>query len=98
MMGTKMKRDNKNSTSIHRPWQRGLLASAVLAASVSVPQIASAEEDWLTKDWEVSGYIRQYLSWNLENPTLIGPDGEQRDDYRYDLSMARTVGDRKSVV
>ncbi|WP_228289140.1 DUF1302 family protein [Marinobacter salinisoli] len=76
-----------------------LLAAGIVAATMAgVPQTVSAsEEDWLTKDWEVSGYIREYLSWNLENPTLIGPgpnifDGEQRDDYRYDLSMARTVG------
>lgn len=91
-MGNNMNKDSQNITSIHHLGQRGLLASAVLAASVGMPQVASAEENWLTKDWEVSGYIRQYLSWNLEDPTLIGPDGEQRGDHRYDLSMVRSVG------
>jgi len=75
-----------------RPWKRGLLVAGVMAASLGAPQMVWAEqEDWITKDWEVSGYLREYLSWNLENPTLIGPDGEQRGDYRYDMSMARTV-------
>lgn len=93
MTGTNMKIENNKFAVVGRPWQRGLLAAGVLAASIGAPQSVWAnEEDWLTKDWEVSGYLRQYLSWNLENPTLIGPDGEQRDDYRYDLSMARTVG------
>ena len=70
-----------------------------MAASLVASQQAFAdEENWLTKDWEVNGYVRQYLGMNLENPVLIGPgpsgglDGEQKDDYKYDLSMVRTVG------
>lgn len=92
-----MKTEKKKIHVDSHPWKPALLAAGVMVASLGVPQTVLAEEDWLTKDWEVSGYIREYLSWNLENPTLIGPgpnvfDGEQRDDYRYDLSMARTVG------
>jgi len=87
-----MKTENNNIDVENRPRKRTLLAAGVMAASFGAPQTVLAEEDWLTKDWEVGGYVRQHLSWNLENPTLIGPDGEQRDDYKYDLSMARTIG------
>lgn len=91
-MGTNMKSDNKNRYFGGWPLKRGLLAAGVMAATVCTPQAVFADEgDWLTRDWEVNGYLRQYLSWNLENPTLIGPDGQQRDDYRYDFSMARSV-------
>jgi len=46
------------------------------------------------EDWEVSGWIRQYLSWNLEAPYLGNPGNnyEPEGDYRHRLSMARTVG------
>ncbi|MBD9482042.1 LysR family transcriptional regulator [Pseudomonas sp. PDM14] len=51
-------------------------------------------DDGFFDNWEASGYIRQYLSWNLDNPYVPDPDnnGERKGDYRYDLSMARTVG------
>jgi len=77
---------------------RRLPGLAVLIVSLVATSGAQADdENWLTKDWEISGYARQYLSWNLENPTLIGPgpsglDGSQEGDYRGDLSMVRTVG------
>lgn len=88
-----MKTENKRRHVDSRRPAPALLAAGVMAASLGAPQAVLAEEDWLTKDWEVGGYVRQYLSWNLENPTLIDPlTGEQKDDYRYDMSMARTVG------
>lgn len=78
--------------------KRLLLAGAIVTASMGISQYSFAEEqNWLLKDWEVNGYVRQYLGMNLENPTLIGPgpaffDGKQKDDYKYDLSMVRSVG------
>ncbi|WP_295719098.1 DUF1302 family protein [uncultured Halovibrio sp.] len=78
--------------------RRLLLAGAIAAASAGVTTPVYAEEpNWLLKDWEISGYLRQYVGMNLENPTLIGPgpaifDGTQEDDYKYDLSMLRSVG------
>ena len=48
------------------------LASAVmLAAGVHGPAMA---QDGFFDNWEVSGYARMHLSWNLENPYLM--DGE----------------------
>lgn len=69
-----------------------MIASAGLSGNVY-----AQGDNWLLKDWEVGGYLRQYIGMNLDNPTLIGPgpnifDGEQEGDYRYDLSMLRTVG------
>jgi len=80
--------------------RRLLLAGAIAAASAGVTTPVYAEEpNWLLKDWEISGYLRQYVGMNLENPTLIGPGpspnffaGEQEGDYKYDLSMLRSVG------
>ena len=90
-MKTNNMKTNKKKASPLRRRPRLFLATGILVSTLGA-QTATGAEDWLTKDWEVSGYLREYLSWNLENPTLIGPDGQQRDDYRYSLSMARTVG------
>ncbi|PKM14008.1 MAG: LysR family transcriptional regulator [Gammaproteobacteria bacterium HGW-Gammaproteobacteria-5] len=82
---------NKNNTKlrvINAP-----LASAILLAGMGLNGAVHAE-DGIFENWEASGYVRQYLSWNLENPYVPDPDnnGERKGDYRYDLSMARTVG------
>lgn len=76
---------------------RTSLACAVMAASLGAHDLARAEGGFF-EDWEVSGYIREHLSWNLENPYLMDtrdPNGlvgaERRGNYRYDLSMARTI-------
>src|SRR5690606_37607623 len=58
----------------------------------------TANAEGFLDGWEASGYIRQHMSWNLENPYLMDtedPNGlvgaRDKDDYRYDLSMARTT-------
>lgn len=72
------------------------LACAVMMAATA-PSSVYAEDGFLD-NWEVSGYARTHLSWNLENPyvmdaqdpnALVGAD--RKDDYRYDLSMARAT-------
>lgn len=93
-----MNAENNNSYAVTRSPRSMLLVGAVVAASAGASQqVFADEQNWLLKDWEVNGYVRQYLGMNLENPTLIGPgpnvfDGEQEDDYQYDLSMVRSVG------
>ena len=82
---------NKNNTkvrAIHSP-----LASAILLAGMGLSGAVYADDGFFD-NWEASGYIREYLSWNLENPYVPDPanNGERKGDYRYDLSMARTVG------
>lgn len=69
------------------------LASAILLAGMGLNGAVHADDGFFD-NWEASGYIRQYLSWNLDNPYVPDPDnnGERKGDYRYDLSMARTVG------
>lgn len=69
------------------------LASAIMLAGMGLSGAVYANEGFLD-NWEYSGYIRQYLSWNLENPYVPDPNnnGERKGDYHYDLSMARTVG------
>lgn len=76
---------------------RTSLACAVLAASLGAHDLAKAEGGFF-ENWEASGYIREHLSWNLENPYVMDtrdPDGlvgaDRRRNYRYDLSMARTT-------
>ena len=72
------------------------LASAVmLAAGVHGPAMA---QDGFFDNWEVSGYARMHLSWNLENPYLMDgedPNGlvgaDRKGNYRYDMSMARSI-------
>lgn len=74
--------------------RRSLLSAAVVLASTGYTGVASAEEGFF-EGWEAHGYLRQYLSFNLENPYLGDPDTfgtTRKGDYRYDLSMARTVG------
>ena len=78
-MKTNNMKTNKKKASPLRRRPRLFLATGILVSTLGA-QTATGAEDWLTKDWEVSGYLREYLSWNLENPTLIGPDGQQRDD------------------
>lgn len=72
---------------------RVLLTGVAIAVAMGLqPATAQANNSgWLGQGWEVSGYIRQHLSFNLDNPTLMGLDGEQKGDYRYDLSMSRTI-------
>lgn len=73
------------------------LSCAVLAVGLGVHDLARANGGFF-EDWEVSGYIREHLSWNLENPYVMDtrdPNGlvgaDRRRNYRYDLSMARTI-------
>lgn len=70
------------------------LASAVMIAGVGLTSVAQADEGGLFDGWEASGYLRQYLSWNLENPYVGDPNNnyERKGNYRYKLSMARSVG------
>jgi len=66
----------------------GKLAALAVAALGLVPLAASAGQlEWQGSDWSltVSGYARQYLSMNLQNP----PETKAND--RYNLSMVRTV-------
>lgn len=82
---------NTRKTGLAR---RSLLSAAVVLASTGYAGVASAEEGFL-EGWEAHGYLRQYLSFNLENPYLGDPAtfGQTRKgDYKYDLSMVRTVG------
>lgn len=69
------------------------LAAAILLAGMGLAGGVHAEDGFL-EGWETSGYLRQYLSWNLENPYVGDPTNnfERKGDYRYDLSMARSVG------
>ena len=80
-----------------KAWAVSPIACAVLLATVGMHGAAQAEGGFLD-DWETSGYIRQHMSWNLENPYLMDtkdPNGlvgaRDKGDYRYDLSMARTT-------
>lgn len=79
------------------------LACAVMLAGLGTQTLVQAEEGFLS-DWELSGYVRQHMSWNLQNPYLMdtrpalaagaaGPliGAKTRSNYRYDLSMARTT-------
>lgn len=82
------KKNNTKVRAISSP-----LASAILLAGMGLNGAVHADDGFFD-NWEASGYIRQYLSWNLDNPYVPDPDnnGERKGDYRYDLSMARTVG------
>lgn len=74
--------------------RRSLLSAAVVLASVGHAGVANAEEGFF-EGWEASGYLRQYLSFNLEDPYLGDPatgGATSKGDYKYDLSMARSVG------
>ena len=73
------------------------IACAVLLAGMGVQAGAQADEGFFS-DWEVSGYARQHMSWNLENPYVMDTDdpnglvgAKRKGNYRYDLSMARTT-------
>lgn len=73
------------------------LACAVMLAGLGAQAGAQADEGFLS-DWEVSGYVREHMSWNLENPYLMDTDdsnglvgAKRKGNYRYDLSMARTT-------
>lgn len=73
------------------------LACAALLTGLGMQGGVQAEEGFLS-DWEVSGYVRQHMSWNLQNPYLMDtedPNGlvgaKRKGNYRYDLSMARTT-------
>ncbi|MBD9414179.1 LysR family transcriptional regulator [Pseudomonas sp. PDM16] len=82
------KKNNTKVRAIGSP-----LASAIMLAGMGLNGAVYADDGFFD-NWEASGYIRQYLSWNLENPYVPDPanNGEPKGDYRYDLSMARTVG------
>lgn len=81
----------KNNTKVRA--MGSPLASAIMLAGMGLNGAVYADDGFFD-NWEASGYIRQYLSWNLENPYVPDPanNGEPKGDYRYDLSMARTVG------
>lgn len=73
------------------------LACAVMLAGLGTQGLAQAEEGFLS-GWELSGYVREHLSWNLQDPyvgdtsdpaALVG--AKDKGDYKYDLSMARTT-------
>ncbi len=68
-------------------------ACAILLAGMGLNGAVQADDGFFD-NWEASGYIRQYMSWNLENPYVPDPEnnGERKGNYRYDLSMARSVG------
>lgn len=68
-------------------------ACALVLAGIGLNGAVQADDGFF-ENWEASGYIRQYMSWNLENPYVPDPanNGEPRGNYRYDLSMARSVG------
>lgn len=68
-------------------------ACALVLAGVGLNGAVQADDGFF-ENWEASGYIRQYMSWNLENPYVPDPanNGEPKGNYRYDLSMARSVG------
>ena len=75
------------------PRKTALFASILAATSAAVTPVgAMAADDGFFEGWDVSGYLRQHVSMNLENPTLMGPDYVQRDDYKYDISMSRSIG------
>jgi hypothetical protein len=74
--------------------RRSLLSAAVLMATAGHSGMVSAQEGFL-EGWEAHGYLRQYLSFNLEDPYLGDPatgGTTSKGDYKYDLSMARSVG------
>jgi hypothetical protein len=76
----------------YMPRKSALFAAIALATSSGLTSNqAQAADDGFFAGWELSGYVRQHMSFNLEEPTLIGPDFQQRDDYKYDVSMARTT-------
>ena len=82
-------KNNKKGLKIVR---RSLLSTAIVLASSGVSATASAAEGFF-EGWEAHGYVRQYISMNLENPYLEDPStGRAKGNYRYDLSMLRTVG------
>lgn len=68
-------------------------ACALVLAGMGLNGAVHADDGFFD-NWEASGYIRQYMSWNLENPYVPDPanNGERKGNYRYDLSMARSVG------
>jgi hypothetical protein len=87
-----MSAEQKKSNS--RFARRSLLSNAVVLALAGNVGVVSAEEGFF-EGWEAHGYVRQYLSFNLENPYLGDPatgGATRKGDYKHDLSMARTVG------
>ncbi|RGP53642.1 DUF1302 family protein [Pseudomonas abyssi] len=84
------KKNNRNTEFA----RRSLLSAAVLMVTAGQSGMVSAQEGFL-EGWEVHGYLRQYLSFNLEDPYLGDPatgGTTSKGDYKYDLSMARSVG------
>lgn len=87
-----MSAEQKKSNS--RFARRSLLSNAVVLALAGNVGVVSAEEGFF-EGWEAHGYLRQYLSFNLEDPYLGDPatgGATRKGDYKYDLSMARSVG------
>jgi hypothetical protein len=87
-----MDADNNNRNT--KSASRSLLSAAVVLASIGHAGVVSAEEGFF-EGWEANGYLRQHLSFNLEDPYLGDPatgGATSKGDYKYDLSMARTVG------
>ncbi len=88
--------NTKRNTRYFSVARHSLLSAAVAVAALGNSGKVTANEGFF-EGWEASGYLRQYISINLENPYLLDPDtafvtNERKGNYRYDISMARTVG------
>ena len=88
--------NTKRNTRYFSVARHSLLSAAVAVAALGNAGKVTANEGFF-EGWEASGYLRQYISINLENPYLLDPDtafvtNERKGNYRYDISMARTVG------
>lgn len=88
--------NTKRNTRYFSVARHSLLSAAVAVAALGNAGTVTANEGFF-EGWEASGYLRQYISINLENPYLLDPDtafvtNERKGNYRYDVSMARTVG------
>lgn len=95
---------NKNKSDIKLA-RRSLLSAVVIMAAAGYTGVSNAADEGFFEGWEAHGYLRQYISINLENPYLGDPNTfgsdpdparftstKRKGNYRYDFSMLRTVG------
>lgn len=89
----------KNNKYDQKFARHSLLSVAVMMTATSFSGVTSAADEGFFDGWEANGYLRQYISVNLENPYLgdpktLGADlsTQRKGNYRYDISMLRTVG------
>lgn len=75
-----------------RKWRYGFLATVVMSASsISVSSAwAAIEADVGSASFKLTGYIREYLGFNLENKPDIMANGEKLEG-KWELNMARSV-------